>query len=73
MLGMSNLKILVKKAFDRGFIDSHVLGFEHFEQDLRRGIEHPGVQMIMNIRFSVTPSKSCPDGYCFTADAERMA
>src|SRR6267378_1561341 len=42
MLGMSELKILVKKAFDRGFIDSHVLGFEHFEQDLRRGIEHPG-------------------------------
>jgi Protein of unknown function (DUF1186)/SEC-C motif len=42
MLGMSDLKLLVKKAFDRGFIDSHVLGFEHFEQDLRRGIEHPG-------------------------------
>jgi hypothetical protein len=41
-LGMSNLEVLVKKAFDRGFIDSHVLGFEHFEQDLRRGIEHPG-------------------------------
>ena len=42
MLGMSDLKILVKKAFDRGFIDSHVLGFEHFEEDLRRGIERPG-------------------------------
>jgi hypothetical protein len=42
MLGMSDLKILVKKAFDRGFIDSHVLGFDHFEQDLRRGIERPG-------------------------------
>jgi hypothetical protein len=42
MLGMSDLKILVKKAFDRGFIDSHVLGFNHFEQDLGRGIEHPG-------------------------------
>jgi uncharacterized protein len=42
MLGMSDLKILVKKAFDRSFIDSHVLGFDHFEQDLRRGIEHPG-------------------------------
>jgi len=26
MLGMSDLNILVKKAFDRGFIDSHVLG-----------------------------------------------
>jgi len=42
MLGVSDLKTLAKKAFDRGFIDSHVLGFEHFEQDLRRGIEHPG-------------------------------
>jgi len=42
MLGMSDLKLLVKKAFDRGFIDRHVLGFDHFEQDLRRGIEHPG-------------------------------
>jgi hypothetical protein len=42
MLGMSDLKILVKKAFDRGFIDSHVLAFDHFEQDLRQGIERPG-------------------------------
>jgi hypothetical protein len=41
MLGMSDLNILVKKAFDRGFIDSHVLGFEHFEEDLRRAMEHP--------------------------------
>ncbi len=42
MLGLSDLKILVKKAFDRGFIDSHVLGFDDFEQDLKQGIEHPG-------------------------------
>jgi hypothetical protein len=42
MLGMSDLTILVKKAFDRGFIDSHILGFDHFEEDLRRGIECPG-------------------------------
>jgi hypothetical protein len=41
MLGMSDLKILVKKAFDRGFIDNHVLGFDHFEEDLRRAMEHP--------------------------------
>jgi Protein of unknown function (DUF1186)/SEC-C motif len=41
MLGRSDLKILVKKAFDRGFIDSHILGYDHFEQDLRRGMEHP--------------------------------
>jgi hypothetical protein len=42
MLGMSDLKILVKKAFDRGFIDSHILGYDYCEEDLRRGIEHPG-------------------------------
>ena len=42
MLGMTDLKFLVRKAFDRGFIDSHVLGFEHFEEDLRHRIEHPG-------------------------------
>jgi hypothetical protein len=42
MLGMSDLIMLVKKAFDRGFIDSHILGFDHFEEDLRRGIERPG-------------------------------
>ena len=42
MLGLSDLKILVKKAFDRGFIDRHVLGFDDFEQDLKRGIECPG-------------------------------
>jgi len=41
MLGLSELKILVKKAFDRGFIDSHVLGFDDFEQDLKRSIECP--------------------------------
>jgi hypothetical protein len=41
-LGMSELKLLVEKAFDRGFIDSHILGFDHFEEDLRRGIDHPG-------------------------------
>jgi hypothetical protein len=39
MLGLSDLKILVKKAFDRGVIESNVLAFDHFEQDLRRGIE----------------------------------
>jgi Protein of unknown function (DUF1186)/SEC-C motif len=42
MLGMSDLKALVKKAFDLGFIDDGILGLDHFEQDLRRKIEHPG-------------------------------
>jgi hypothetical protein len=55
MLGMSDLKLLVKKAFDRGFIDSHVLGFEHFEEDLRRGsstLANHGFRMIATARYS---------------------
>jgi hypothetical protein len=42
MLGLSELKSLVKTAFERGFIDRQWLGFEHFERDLAHGIEHPG-------------------------------
>ena len=53
LLGMRDLKILVKKAFDRGFIDSHVLAFDHFEQDLRQGIQRPG-------------EPQCPDDHEYT-------
>jgi hypothetical protein len=42
MLGLSDLKTLVKKALDRGFIERYVLEFDHFEQDLRRSIERFG-------------------------------
>jgi hypothetical protein len=42
MLGLGELKVLVKRAFDRGFIDRYLLGFDDFEQDLKRGIERPG-------------------------------
>ena len=42
MLGLGELKVLVKRAFDRGFIDPYLLGFDDFEQDLKRGIERPG-------------------------------
>jgi hypothetical protein len=42
MLGLGQLKVLVKRAFDRGFIDPHLLGFDDFEQDLKHGIERPG-------------------------------
>jgi hypothetical protein len=78
MLGMTDLNILVKKAFDRGFIDNHVLGFDHFEEDLRRGIEHPGELRLPDDRDStlfgdtVEEFSGC---YCFTeqyrADQER--
>jgi hypothetical protein len=42
MLGLSELEILVKRAFDRGFIDQQWLGFEHFQQDLQWAIKRPG-------------------------------
>jgi hypothetical protein len=42
MLGLSELEILVKRAFDRGFIDPHWLGFEHFRQDLEWAVKRPG-------------------------------
>ena len=42
MLGLRELKVLVKRAFNRGFIDRHILGFDDFEDDLRRGIQNPG-------------------------------
>ena len=42
MLGLGELKVLVRRAFNRGFIDPHMLGFADFERDLKRGIERPG-------------------------------
>ena len=69
MLGMSDLKALVKKAFDRGFIDSHVLGFDHFEEDLRRGIEHPGEPRLPDDRDSTLFGDTVEElsgWYCFS-------
>jgi hypothetical protein len=78
MLGMSDLNILVKKAFDRGFIDSHVLGFDHFEEDLRRGIEHPGEPRLPDDRDCTLFGDTVEElsgWYCFTeqyrADQEK--
>jgi Protein of unknown function (DUF1186)/SEC-C motif len=69
MLGMSELKLLAKKAFDRGFIDSHDLGFEDFEQDLRRGIEHPGEPRLPDDRDSTLFGDTVEElsgWYCFS-------
>jgi hypothetical protein len=43
MLGLSELKLLVRKAFDRGLVDPQCLSFSDFEEDLQRGINQPGV------------------------------
>ena len=42
MLGLSELTILVRRAFDRGFIDRSWLGFEDFQRNLRWAIKRPG-------------------------------
>ena len=42
MLGLSELTILVKRAFDRRFIDPQWLGYEHFVQDLEWAAKRPG-------------------------------
>jgi hypothetical protein len=69
MLGMSDLKFLVEKAFDRGFIDSHVLGFDHFQEDLRRGIDHPGEPRLPDDRDSTLFGDTVDElsgWYCFS-------
>ena len=42
MLGLSELRILVKRAFDRGFIDPHWIGFDGFLRDLQWAVKRPG-------------------------------
>jgi uncharacterized protein len=75
MLGMSDLKSLVKEAFDRGLVDSHVLGFDHFEQDLRRAIEHPGEPWRLKDRkytlFGDTTT-GCRDGIASPSNTARI-
>jgi hypothetical protein len=69
MLGMSDLRILVKKAFDRGFIDSHILGYDHFEQDLRQGMEHPDEPRLPDDRDSTLFGDTIEElsgWYCFS-------
>ena len=41
LLGLGELKVLVKRAFARGFIDRFVLGFGDFEEDLKCCIKRP--------------------------------
>lgn len=41
MLGLTELAVLVKRAFDRGFIDRHWLGFEDFHADVEWAARHP--------------------------------
>jgi hypothetical protein len=71
----TDLRILwVKKAFDRRFVDSHVLRFEHFEEDLRRGIEHPGEPRLPDDRDSTLFGDTVEElsgWYCFTEQYQK--
>jgi len=69
MLGLRELKVLVKRAFNRGFINRHILGFDDFEDDLRRGIQNPGEPWRPG--FLVTRLKSCPDGPASRSETTR--
>jgi hypothetical protein len=42
MLGLNELKILVKRIFDSGFIDPQCLGYEDFQRNLESAIKRPG-------------------------------
>ncbi len=41
-LGLFELQPLVERAFARGLVNGDWRKFEHFEEDLRRAIDHPG-------------------------------
>lgn len=42
MVGLVELTPLVKKAFDRGFIDQQWMKFEHFEEDMKKAVQRAG-------------------------------
>jgi hypothetical protein len=74
MLGMSNQKILVKKAFDRGFIDSTFLDLmisSRISSGASSALANRGVRTITNIRFSATPPTSYPDGIASPSNTMR--
>jgi uncharacterized protein len=80
MLGFGELKVLVKRAFDRGFIDRYIVGFDDFKQDLKRGSERPGepwqpgddeYALFGDTVELVTLSKSCPGGIASKSSTAR--
>jgi hypothetical protein len=65
MLGLIELKILVKRAFDRGFIDRQWLGFQDFQHDVEWAARHPTCHEVWkatNTRYSATRSRDYPAG-----------
>jgi hypothetical protein len=46
MLGLVELRMLVKRAFDRGFIDRQWIGFEEFQHDVEWSARHPEIALL---------------------------
>jgi len=63
MLGLSELKILVKLAFDSGFFDPQCLGYEDFVPNLKWAIKRPGEPRHRGDKkftlFVSTPERKC--------------
>src|SRR6266446_5445603 len=74
MLGMSDLKLLVKKAFDADSSTGTSLGSTISSRISDGGssiLAKHGVRTITNIRFSATPSTSYPDGIASPSNTMR--
>jgi len=68
MLGLCELRCLVKKAFDRGYVEPQVLSFNHFEEDLERGSSHPWVPRFQSKEYTLFGNiiDELSTWYCFT-------
>jgi uncharacterized protein len=73
MLGLAELKPLVKQAFERGSIDGTWLGFEDFENDLERAIADSEVEWGRNGEYSLFGDtvEELSNWYGFSARFER--
>ena len=68
ILGLTELKSVVKEAFDRGIIDPGCISYREFEADLEHAIQNPTEPWpngTANSPCSATPSKSFPPGIAF--------
>jgi Protein of unknown function (DUF1186) len=74
MLGMSDLKVLVKKAFDRGSLTTTfsdlTISRRILDAESTIQVRH-GFRTIATARYSAIPSKSYPDGTAFPSNTAR--
>jgi Protein of unknown function (DUF1186)/SEC-C motif len=53
LLGLAELKPLVRQAFERGYISPSNLGFADFEEDLQRAIKHPAAPWMIEDHYAL--------------------